>query len=83
MEIPSLGVELELQLLAYVTATATQDPSWICDLHHSLWQCWILNLLSEARDQTRTLMDASRIHFHCATMGTPKNCIVFVLHLGL
>ena len=26
MEIPRLGVELELQLLTYVTATATQDP---------------------------------------------------------
>ena len=31
MEVPSLG---ELQVLAY-TATATQDPSHICDLHHS------------------------------------------------
>ena len=28
-----------------------QDPSCICDLHHSLWQCWILNPLSEARDR--------------------------------
>ena len=27
--------ELELQLLAYTTATATLDPSHICDLHHS------------------------------------------------
>ena len=26
MEVPRLGVELELQLLAYTTATATQDP---------------------------------------------------------
>ena len=26
MEIPSLGVKLELQLLAYTTATATLDP---------------------------------------------------------
>ena len=28
-EIPRLGVELELQLLAYTTATAKQDPSCI------------------------------------------------------
>ena len=27
MEVPSLGVELELQLLAYTTATAMGDPS--------------------------------------------------------
>ena len=50
MELPKLGVELELQLLAYATATAIWDLSHICDLHHSLWQCWILNMLSEARD---------------------------------
>ena len=28
--------------------------------------------LSEARDQTCTLMVPSRIHFCCATMGTPE-----------
>ena len=27
MEVPRLGVELVLQLLAFATATATQDPS--------------------------------------------------------
>ena len=27
MEVPRLGVELELQLLAYATATAARDPS--------------------------------------------------------
>ena len=45
MEVPRLRVESELQLLAYPTATATQDLSHICDLHHSLQQCQILNLL--------------------------------------
>ena len=54
-----LGVESELQLLAYTTATATQDPSCVCNPHHSLWQHWIFNPLSSARDQTRVLMDAS------------------------
>ena len=34
-EVPRLGVKLELQLLAYTTATGTQDLSIICDLHHS------------------------------------------------
>jgi len=68
MEIPRLGVESELQLLAYATATATRDPSHICD--HSSWQCWIPNPLSKTRDQTHILMDTSGIHFHCTTMGT-------------
>ena len=35
--------------------------------------------LIEARDQTRNLMVPSRIHFHCATTGTPFQCFFFVL----
>ena len=46
MEVPRLGVELELQPLAYATATAMQDPSHVCNLHHSSWQCQILNPLT-------------------------------------
>ena len=48
MEVPRLGVELELQLLAYAIATAMQGPSLVCNLHHSSQQCRILNPLSEA-----------------------------------
>ena len=33
MEVPRLGVESELQLLAYTTAIATRDLSYVCDLH--------------------------------------------------
>ena len=43
----SLGAKSELQLSAYTTATATQDPSRVCDLHHSSRQRQILNLLME------------------------------------
>ena len=64
MEVPRLGVESKLQLPAYATATAMRDPSCICDLHHSSWQCPILNLLREARDQTPILMDASYVRYH-------------------
>ena len=53
------GVELELRWLAYTIATATPDPSHVWDLHHSLWQCRILKALSEARDRTHVLIDAS------------------------
>ena len=35
MEDLRLGVELELQLPACATATATQDPNRICDLRHT------------------------------------------------
>ena len=63
MEVPRLGVKLELQLPAYTTAKAMRDLSHICDLHHSAWQCWILNPLNEARDQTCVLMDAGHICF--------------------
>ena len=72
-EVPRLGIQTELQLPAYTTATAMPDPSRVCDLHYSSWQCRILNLLSEARDRTCNLMVPSRIHFCFAMTGTPKN----------
>jgi len=55
MEVPRLGVQLELQLPAYATTTATQAPREVCDIHHSSQQRQILNPLSEARDQTLKL----------------------------
>ena len=61
MDVPRTGVELDLQLLVYTIATETLDPSLICDLHHSLWQQWIFNPLSKARDWTCILMDVSRV----------------------
>ena len=36
MEVPRLGVESELQRLAYTTATAMPDPNRIC--MHSIWR---------------------------------------------
>ena len=36
MEVSRLEVKLELQLPATAIATATQDPSRICDLHHGI-----------------------------------------------
>ena len=40
-EVPRLGGESELHVLAYTTATAMQDPIHVCDLYHSSRQCWI------------------------------------------
>ena len=54
MEVPRLGVQSELQLLA--TATAMPEPSCIFDLHHSSQQHQILNPLSKARERTHNLM---------------------------
>ena len=59
MEVPRLGVQLELWPPAYARATAMQDLSLVCNLHYSSWQCWILNSVKEARDWTHVLMDAS------------------------
>ena len=42
------------------------------DLHHNSWQHWILNPLGEARDQTRILMDTSRVYYHCTMTELPE-----------
>jgi len=57
MEVPRLGVKLEMQLPAYTTATAMQDPRLICATCCTWWQCQVLNPLKKARDQTHILRD--------------------------
>ena len=57
MQVPRLGVKLELQLPAYATATEMPDLSHVYNLHHSSWQCQILNPLNKARDRICALMD--------------------------
>lgn len=59
MEVPRLGVKLELQLLSYTTARVMLDLSLICDLHQSSRQHQILKPLSKARDPTCVLVDKS------------------------
>ena len=76
MEVPRLGVELELQLPAYATATAMPDLSHICDLHCSFRQHRILNSLSEARDLTHILMDTSWV---CNPLSHNENFILSIL----
>ena len=43
------------------------------DLHHSLWHHWILNPLSEARDQTRNLVVPSRVRLPLSHEGDSPN----------
>ena len=72
MEVSRLGIELELQPLAYARATATPDRILALGLHPSSQQHQILNPLSKARNQTRNPTVPSRICFCCAMTGTPK-----------
>ena len=69
MEIPRLGVKSELQLPAYTTATATPDPSHICNLYCSSWQHWILNPQGKAGDWTQILRGTNRVCYHNGTSG--------------
>ena len=62
--------------IATATATATWDPSHVCDLYHSSWQCRILNPLCKARDWTCILMDPRQVWYHWATMGNPERIIL-------
>ena len=50
MEAPRLGVESELELPAYATATAMLEPSHIHNIHQSSQKRQIPDPLSEARD---------------------------------
>ena len=66
VEVPRPGVQSELQLPAYTPATATSDPSHVCDPRDSSWQCQIHNPLSKARYRTCNLKVPIRIRFRCA-----------------
>ena len=72
MEVLRLGVELELRLPAYTTATAMPDPRSLFNLHCSLWQCWMLNPLSEARDRTHILRDTSQVLYLLSHRGNSR-----------
>ena len=63
MEVPRLGVESEMQLQAYATASAMWDPSHVCNPLHSSKPCQVLNPLSKSRDQTHILTDTSQIRY--------------------
>ena len=57
MEFPGLGGQIGAVATASAMATITPDASLPCDLPCSLWQSWILNPLSEARDRTHILTE--------------------------
>ena len=73
-----LGVGSKAQPLAYTTATAAWDPSCVCHLSYSSWQCQVLNPLIEVRDHTGILMDPSLV---CWPLSHDRNSaiVLFVL----
>ena len=75
MDIPRLGVGSELQLLVYTTATATWEPSHVCDLHRSSKQRLFLYSVSEARDGTHILLDTSQL---CNPLSHHRNSHVCI-----
>ena len=92
MEVPRLGVELELQLSTYATAIAMPDMSCICDLHCSSQQQWILNPLSETRDWTcilvhtvwaLNLLSHSRNSLEIIFMIITLNSLLGKLHISI
>ena len=70
MEVRRLRVQLELQLPAYLTATAMQGLSSVWDLPHNSQQRQIPHPQTEARDWTHILVNTSRVHYQWATTGT-------------
>ena len=73
-----------LLLGPYLQHMEVLDPSSICDLHHSLWQHWILNPLREARDRTHIFMGTRWIHNLLSHNGNSQNISCFKpLHFGI
>ena len=72
MEVPRLEVKSELQLLAYATATSKQDPSCVCNLHHSSQQCPILNHRTGPRIKAASSWILVGFITHWAVTGTPQ-----------
>ena len=80
MQVPRLGLKLELQLPAYTTAIATWDPSLVCNLYCSSRERQIPNPLREASDRTCNLMDTSWVGF--LTTETQQELLTFLKYEG-
>ena len=74
MEVPRPGVELELQLPAFTTATATQDLTYTTACGNSGPQP-----TEQGRDWTCVLVDTSQIPYHWATAKTPRGPLFSLL----
>ena len=83
MEVFRLGVESQLQLLTYTTATAVQDLSHVCNLHHTSQQCQIPDTLSTEQGQGLNLNPHGYQQDFCwVTTGTPNTIFKQILLQG-
>ena len=73
---------MEVPRPPYATATATQDPSQFCDLHHSSWQRQIPNPLSKTRVEPASSWMLVGLVKHWATTGTAR-CDFFSFFIGI
>ena len=82
MEVPRLGVELELQLPAYTTASAMRGVSCVYDLHHSSkqWQMGLTHWERPGFEPTSSWILVGFVNLW-ATKGTPL--IVLLIHTYL
>ena len=64
MEIPRLGGGIEPVTAGLHHSHSNARSELHMDLCHSLWQLWILNPLSGARDGTHILVDTSWVRYH-------------------
>ena len=60
------------------TATATRDPSHICNLPRSSQQRRICNLLSEARNRTCILREIHQVHNPLSHSRNPGPVFIFI-----
>ena len=60
MEVSRLEVRSELQLPSYTTATATPDPSRVCDIHHRSPH-WLTRPFKIPREQPDRLSQSPRL----------------------
>jgi len=80
MEVPRLGVELELEPLTYTIATAIWDLSCVCNLYHSSWQHRILNPPSKPRIKPMSSWMPIRFSNLWATIWTPHYIVYIQVH---
>ena len=71
MEVPRPGVELELKLPVYTTATTMRDLSRICDLHQRSRQGRILNPRTGIEPAPSWIL-VRLLCFSCTTVKTPE-----------
>ena len=82
MEVSSLGVESELQLLGLRHSHGDAASNRVCDLHRSSRRRQILNPLIETRDRTHILVDPSRVRYPLSREGNSSallsQCLLFL-----